>query len=348
MEDCSPGPLPISTADLTQICITPLVAAPARLFKISTSEVPFSSTDAASHSAASAAVPPSSPTSDRSSLELSSLVPTQTSPAASLSHSPSQPPSTASVASSSRPASTQMTSITLTTSAGSFSRCVRGRLPRRDHVFADAVFGPRFGLVMSTSGAEIESLAVVTAEGGTAVIGAGSETPEHAPRPLASEMRWGQLARFQKELASSLVAGGAGWAVGAVGHVGMNGLMAVRETVPMRHYLSCPEPERIWAFRAVMEILIDPLDPEHGHHDLNGAVARLDRISHRVEILCQVDVPGTKRRERLRSYFAEGSRAWLALRGGDLALRVSGYVGAMRNDEDVYEHLTRVLLPAFT
>lgn len=85
-----------------------------------------------------------------------------------------------------------------------------------------------------------------------------------------------------------------------------------------------------------------------GQQALDDLISRINKINHRVEVLCQVDVPGTQRLERLQSCFAEASRAWLSKKGAGLALRVSGYTGRVENEEGVYEHLVGVLLPVFS
>ncbi|KAI9327301.1 hypothetical protein DFJ73DRAFT_964811 [Zopfochytrium polystomum] len=356
MEDTYPGPLPISSSELTQIRLTPLVAAPARMFDVTGRSTSTTPPPSSSHSHASRSV---------SSTPTSPTVFTPRSPPHDLS-GPPQPSGASSFSTSTLATLPTSASFRATLQTPSFSRVIRGRLPRPERVFADAIFGPRCSLIMAANGSHIESVDVITAEGGAAVVGPGGDVAESGGASvLASEARWRQLLRYQKELGAyasrrssssssgsvyggSQAAGDDGSRPARFGHVGIVGLLDVRDSVAMRYYLSCPEGERIWAFRAVMETLIDPLDPERGHHEISEVISRIDRISHRVDILCQVDVPGTQRRERLNSYFSEACRAWLTVRGGDLSLRVSGYVGSMRNEEDVYEHIARVLVPAFT
>ncbi|KAJ3193436.1 hypothetical protein HK101_004829 [Irineochytrium annulatum] len=223
--------------------------------------------------------------------------------------------------------------------------CSKGRLPRRDHLFMDVLFGRDFALKLSPSGGSIETLSVLSKEwekastcdaDPTGVVDAfklGDDEEEEegtssTGEALLSLERWRELLRFQKELGQPQ---------------GM--LTSVLNSVAMREYLSCPERDRVWAFRSVIEALIEPLDPERGHFELNDIINRLDRIAHRVDILSQVGVPGAQRRDRLRSYFTEACRCFRSVKGGDLALRVSGFRGSLRsgNEEEIYTHLAKVL-----
>ncbi|KAI8854938.1 hypothetical protein BC829DRAFT_378853 [Chytridium lagenaria] len=216
-------------------------------------------------------------------------------------------------------------------------RCVRGRIPARDYnAFMDTIVGTSFCLVFNPSRSNFETLAVVSKgvkEGVELVEGFGSGKGKDVVEDvqICSEARLNQLRRYMKEIGGSQTI-----------------LDAVINSVAMKRYLSCAEEERVWAFRYVIETLLEPSDPERGHHELNDTINRLDKIAHRVEILSQVGIPGAQRIDRLRSYYAEGCRAWRSILGGDLALRVGGYLGSLTNEDAVYKFLSAVLLPSFT
>ncbi|KAJ3112411.1 hypothetical protein HDU96_004590 [Phlyctochytrium bullatum] len=365
MEDVSPGPFPARSAEISQIRITPLAAATPRVFNVQ-SEGPLPGVTASKPGVAT------TPTLGRNEFRVGANVFVReidpTMEEVEMEDVEMEEP------------------VRKAASGPPAERCVRGRLPRRDYAaFMDAVYGTSFGLVLSPSGANFETLAVVTKEWRRAegvedeeermepaplltladeepkprrsstdelvariddLLAAGAveerkkkeeegkvkkEGEEEAPEVLCSGYRLEELRGFAREVGFP-----------------MNLLEAVVNTVAMKRYLSASEEERIWAFRHVVETLLEPSDPERGHHELNDSINRLDKIAHRVEILTQVGIPGNQRVDRLRSYYAEGCRAWRSIVGGDLALRVAGYRGNLGNDDAVYRYLSGTLLPSFT
>ncbi|KAJ3207693.1 hypothetical protein HDU67_007286 [Dinochytrium kinnereticum] len=315
MEDSAPEPFPATATEINQIRITPLTAASPRIFNIHRGD-PGDFPSVTSSSPASSRRP-----NDDTATSL--MMPAFTDSLDGLVDMKN---------------AVGPSSVTSTEPA---ERCIRGRLPARDYgAFSDAIFGKGFGLVLNPSRSGFETLSVVSREWkevqtevlpGFGVGDREKEGKEVEEVELCSAARLGQLRRYVKEI------GGA-----------QTVLDAVVNSVAMKRYLSCPEEDRVWAFRHVIETLLEPSDPERGHHELNDTINRLDKIAHRVEILSQVGIPGSQRLDRLRSYYAEGCRAWRSIIGGDIALRVGGYHGSLSNDDAVYKFLSAELLPAFT
>ncbi|KAI8845513.1 hypothetical protein BC829DRAFT_445722 [Chytridium lagenaria] len=161
----------------------------------------------------------------------------------------------------------------------------------------------------------------------------GSE-PEFKGEPskqIVARTRWERLVWAQKSIGGSL-----------------EQIAEIKDTVAVRFYLACSDSDQLWAFRQVVETLIDTLDPERGHVELSECMSKLDRISYRVDILSQLGIHGSQKAERLRSYYKEGCRLWRGIRGGDLSLRVSGYGGDVGREEHVYRHLANVVVPSFS
>ncbi|KAJ3290441.1 hypothetical protein HDU76_007392 [Blyttiomyces sp. JEL0837] len=352
------GPLPVPFSKVTKARLTPRRGAPPRSFNLTTPSNPQTnivetSTPSVSLPTATTAVPipqsaPLDPL-DETFNEIFNLVPSVVSAPVNTSTPPMYPdtyvaalvkPTTSTLLSTS-PSSSSSSSKSKLTTTSSITKptnpyAIHGKLPRRDHVFSPAVFGLDFGIVMDPSGCYVEAFAV--ADDVLVGSGGGSGRGNHAHGMLvASKSRWEELVSFARE-----VGGDKGIAV----------LEEVKESVAMRYYLSVNEGDKVWAFRAVMETLLDPLhqDPESGSHILNDRISRIDRIAHRIDILCQVDVPGIQRLERLKSYFGEVRKCWCEMRGfvGELSLRVSGFSGGLKGnmDEGVFDHLVGVLVPA--
>ncbi|KAJ3219665.1 hypothetical protein HDU67_010027 [Dinochytrium kinnereticum] len=163
----------------------------------------------------------------------------------------------------------------------------------------------------------------------------GGKTQIQQQIQLVSKTRWDRLVWAQKSIGCS-----------------MDQIYSIKDTVAMRFYLSCSDSDQLWAFRQVVETLIDPVDPERGHIELSECMSKLDRIAYRVDILSQLGIHGNQKAERLRSYFKEGCRLWRSIRGGDLSLRVSGFHQYLANtsssEEATYRHLANVIVPCFS
>ena len=204
--------------------------------------------------------------------------------------------------------------------------------------------------MLNPSGASIQSLVV------------DSELDGDAGRLLTSSQRWRELIAYQKETTGG---GNNRHEADGDGFVSLNALYNIPYTAAGRYYLSCPETERLWAFRGVMEMLMQQNNGDINNNKNNNnnskntsihyetatlstLISKCETIAHRVDVLCQVDVPGAQRIERLQAYFAEACRLWLSAKGAAMALRVTGYRGEIGDEEDVYEWIVKVVIPAFT
>ncbi|KAJ3105850.1 hypothetical protein HDU97_007494 [Phlyctochytrium planicorne] len=323
MEDCAPGPLPGMAGEINQIKITPLTAAPPRTFFLDRGDSTFPMTPSAFSNSRRNTRTLSTPIDPFTEDDFEDI---DVNTPRTLVHSSSM-------------VLGEEEDMKKMDVVG--ERCVRGRVPAKDYgSFCETIFGKTFSLVLNPSGNNFETLSVVSKEWKKkdegALLDMGNEKAAVSSVPeeegnICSEARLNQLKRYVKEIGGSQTI-----------------LDSIVSSVAVKRYLSCPEAERVWAFRYVIETLLEPSDPERGHHELNDTINRLDKIAHRVEILSQVGLPGSQRMDRLRSYYAEGSRAWRSIVGGDIALRVAGYTGNLGNDDAVYRFLSSTLLPIFT
>ncbi|KAI9355089.1 hypothetical protein DFJ73DRAFT_289101 [Zopfochytrium polystomum] len=140
--------------------------------------------------------------------------------------------------------------------------CCRGRLPRRDNVFSEALFGARCGLVLTPSGADVDYFVVVSEEedgAGGAGLGGGDapgwQTVAIGGPVLVSEGRWRELLKFQKELETAAGATAFRGSLQRAPFFGAKGggnaldareLFAIIDTVAVRNYLSCTEDQKVF------------------------------------------------------------------------------------------------------
>ncbi|KAI8620940.1 hypothetical protein BC830DRAFT_1096405 [Chytriomyces sp. MP71] len=198
---------------------------------------------------------------------------------------------------------------------------------------------------------------------------------------LYSRERWMDLMKFEAEMM--------GMSKTVIERGQKTPLQRCFDSCAVRNYLSCPEEERVLAFK---QVLITLLSSSHdnlatGFNTVASAIAKLDKVAHRIEILLLLDVPYNQRRERLNEYYLDAWKAWMGLCigeesretdlmdaeeddglfeeidllvsgaeesavrcpvGGGVSLRISGYTGSLKDHEAVYNHLKEVLLPEFS
>ncbi|KAJ3143180.1 hypothetical protein HK100_003858 [Physocladia obscura] len=130
---------------------------------------------------------------------------------------------------------------------------------------------------------------------------------------IYSQLRWMQLIKFEAEVMS--VMGGNNIDDGS-----MSPLMACFESCAVRNYLSCPEKERILAFKNIITTVLsgssspgNTFSDQAGTNILGLAMSKLAKIAHRVDILLMLDMPFTQRAQRLNEYHVETWRLWMNL-----------------------------------
>ncbi|KAJ3232930.1 hypothetical protein HDU78_006794 [Chytriomyces hyalinus] len=148
---------------------------------------------------------------------------------------------------------------------------------------------------------------------------------------LFSRERWTELMRYEAEvlaMSKTVLEKGA-----------KTPLQRCFDSCSVRNYLSCPEDARIWAFKQVLVTLLSPNNDSlsAGMNELSTALAKLDKVAHRVDILQMLDVPYNQRRERLGEYYLDAWKVWMGLCPGE-GSRATDLMD-VEDDEGLFEEI---------
>ncbi|KAJ3230580.1 hypothetical protein HDU81_004422 [Chytriomyces hyalinus] len=148
---------------------------------------------------------------------------------------------------------------------------------------------------------------------------------------LFSRERWTELMRYEAEvlaMSKTVLEKGA-----------KTPLQRCFDSCAVRNYLSCPEDARIWAFKQVLVTLLSPNNDtlSAGMNELSTALAKMDKVAHRVDILQMLDVPYNQRRERLSEYYLDAWKVWMGLCPGE-GSRATDLMD-VEDDEGLFEEI---------
>ncbi|TPX61127.1 hypothetical protein SpCBS45565_g07320 [Spizellomyces sp. 'palustris'] len=180
-----------------------------------------------------------------------------------------------------------------------------------DGVFGEWVFGDTFWIEFMTGGAR-----------GVQVFGVAVDS-----HPIYSTSRKAHLESLYKSLSYP-----------------STDLQALAHHPSLLRYLSTPLKTRTAAYRSILGYALGAGSIETGTHALSDALARLDRVMHRVEILMRVE----GRQEKIREYVTEGVRIWQGVKGWEAVMRVAGYQGRLEDEERVWSFLWQVVIPGLS